>query len=115
MARHMVICKVCNREFDAQYGASYDAKSRRYTCPSCVAAAAERTAANAAAKVAKRSRIIRIVAAFCAAGSLWAFPSFISDHDWGGAVFALMLALAALAVALWPTVKRHLRRDKKED
>ena len=37
MAKHIVICKVCGRQFDESIeSAHYDRNSRRYTCMDCV-------------------------------------------------------------------------------
>lgn len=33
--KHMVVCEKCGKRFDANWGASYNSSSRRYTCPSC--------------------------------------------------------------------------------
>ena len=35
MSKHMVVCKVCGRRFDASSGGFYDAASRRYICKKC--------------------------------------------------------------------------------
>ena len=35
MSKHMVVCKVCGRRFDASNGGFYDAASRRYICKKC--------------------------------------------------------------------------------
>lgn len=34
--KHMVVCVKCGKRFDANWGASYNSQSGRYTCPSCV-------------------------------------------------------------------------------
>lgn len=36
MAKHMVKCVECGRQFDASRGYKYNRQSRRYTCPRCV-------------------------------------------------------------------------------
>lgn len=56
---HNVVCPVCGKTFDYDaHGGSYDEKSRRYTCPSCVAASI-RSANAAAAKKAKSAFAVK--------------------------------------------------------
>lgn len=35
MKKHIVVCVDCGRQFDANWGAYYDATTRRYTCKRC--------------------------------------------------------------------------------
>ena len=35
MAKHLVVCQFCGRQFDANKGGYYNSTSRRYTCKSC--------------------------------------------------------------------------------
>lgn len=109
MAKHMVICKVCNREFDAQYGAKYDEKSRRYTCPDCIAKAK----AAREAKDAKKEKTIRIIAAVLALGFLWVAFSDLIAKDWTGALIGLLLTAVCAFVFFWPVIFHKIHGDKE--
>ena len=47
MAKHMVVCERCGRQFDANFGASYNRLSRRYICPRCTGTSKKRPSVGA--------------------------------------------------------------------
>ena len=108
MAKHEVACVSCGRMFDAEQGGVYDAKSRRYTCPECVARQRE-TAVAALAKKIRRRFIIKLLVA-----ALFLFTGFssIGKESAGVVVTAIIIGLALIAWAIVPLLIAKKRSDE---
>lgn len=101
MAKHLVSCVACGKQFDANLGGRYDPQSRRYTCPEC--AGAQKDAAVAAlAKKLKRQMILKIVF-----GILFIISGLTAIGAYDGITVALCIIIGAalLAWALIPYFK----------
>ena len=101
MAKHLVSCVACGKQFDANLGGRYDSQSRRYTCPECVGVQHE-AAVSALTKKLKRRFWLKIVF-----GVLFILSGFSSIGSYDGLTVALcfIIGLALLAWALVPYYK----------
>lgn len=111
MAKHLVACVRCGRQFDANDGGSYDQQSRRYTCPDCAAQQYDDAVKNLAKKL-KRRFIAKI--AFGVLSVLSGFNA-IGSYDAETVVLCFVIGAALLAWALIPYFKgkKMLSEDGK--
>ena len=93
---HNVICPVCGKTFDADYGASYNKRSRRYTCPSCAAKQAE----GAVKKKAVLPKILMGLFFVCAAVFFWISLDFGGDWSIGYFIVSLLFGFAFLGAGI---------------
>lgn len=99
--KHMVICKECGRQFDASFGAHYDKKSRRYTCPNCFRAKNNKTIWFGQAPWA-----FILKAFMCFTFVLTAFSPDKAKEGWfSTSVIAMIIGLAFLAWLIIPAIK----------
>lgn len=96
MAKHMVTCVQCGRQFDANRGGYYNRSSRRYTCKSCgrkmQADRNERATGMRQSRGAMIAKIaigtLFIIAGFSSPEGGWSFGYFLTALVIGGALIA---------------------------
>lgn len=108
MAKHMVTCVQCGRQFDANRGGYYNRSSRRYTCKSCgKRLQADRNERATGMRQSRGAMIAKI-----AIGALFLICGFMSpEGGWTVGYFltALVIGGALIAWGLLPYL-----RAKKE-
>lgn len=116
MSKHMVICKVCGKRFDANKGGFYDAGSRRYICPKCGKAhnraVKEVEADRREAATGMRQKPGAMIAKI-AIGLMFFFVSF-GMEDASSVVIGLVIGLALIAWGLLPWLLPRLKEKKAE-
>ena len=107
MAKHMVICQECGRQFDASKGGYYNKTSRRYTCKSCASkikkdiktAEADEREAKTGMRQSTGAMIAKI-----AVGVIFIISGF-SAGGVGPALVGIVIGLALIAWGLLPWYK----------
>ena len=99
--KHMVVCRECGRQFDANHGGYYDKTSQRYTCKSCgkmiTGDARERSTGMRQSKGAMIAKI--------AVGVMFLIVAFTGELDFGARCIGVVIAAALIAWALIPYFK----------
>ena len=107
MPKHIVTCKKCGRQFDASFGAKYDSKSRRYTCPNCYKT-------KTTLWFGQKPWALILKALMCFTFVLTAFSPDKTKEGWfSTSVIAMVIGLAFLACILIPVLKQ--RRSNAEE
>lgn len=96
MAKHLVKCEYCGRQFDANHGYRYNRQNRRYTCPRCVKAmqgdSRERSTGMRQIRGAMIAKIaigaLFIICGFMTPEGGWSFGYLLTALVIGGALIA---------------------------
>lgn len=118
MAKHLVRCVQCGRQFDANFGGYYNSSSRRYTCKKCYkklkSASAkirsqEKSAARTAAADAREARTgmrqsMGAMIAKIAIGALFVVSAFRTDSA-SSVLVGIIIGLALIAWGVLPWLK----------
>ena len=109
--KHMVICKECGRQFNANYGHGYNSKSRRYVCPRCMREIeSNRRLYTTGMKQSKVAMILKIVFGLLFIGAGFSSP----EGGWSVGYFftALVIGGALLAWGLVPYFKAKKQKRR---
>ena len=112
--KHMVICKECGRQFNANYGHGYNSKSRRYVCPRCMREIeSNRRLYTTGMKQSKVAMILKIVFGLLFIGAGFSSP----EGGWSVGYFftALVIGGALLAWGLVPYFKAKKQKQEEDD
>ena len=105
MAKHMVICQVCGRQFDENIeGAYYNKDSRRYICQDCIRK--QRESAPSRKKQGHGAMIAKI-----AVGVIFIISAFMTGTV-GATLVGIILGLALIAWGLLPWLLPRLNEKK---
>lgn len=119
MAKHMVVCQNCGRQFDASSGGYYNKYTRRYTCKSCGRKINKevktRQADEREARTGMRQSTGAMIAKI-AVGLLFVVSAFATDSV-GATLTGIVIGLALVAWGLlpWYKVKKAELNAKKAD
>ena len=109
-SKHMVICVKCGRQFDASFGAHYDSKSRRYTCPRCYHGKPQTLWFG------QKPWAFILKAFGCFMFVLTAFSPDKTKEGWfSTSVIAMVIALAFLAWLVIPIIKQKKSQAAEEE
>lgn len=111
MAKHLVACVACGRQFDANEGGRYDPNSRRYRCPDCVQREYD-AAVSALSKKLKRRFVLKIVF-----GVIFLLSGIVNISTAPGAAvltFVVGVALLAWAIIPYKRVKDSMIHEEDE-
>ena len=114
MAKHMVICQECGKQFDASKGGYYNRDSRRYTCKSCGSkqkkeirtAQADERERTTGMRQSRGAMIAKIVV-----GALFIISAF-GTGSFGATLVGIVIGLGVLAWGLLPWYK--VKKEEKD-
>ena len=105
--KHMVVCRECGRQFDANRGGYYDKTSQRYTCKSCgkkiKGDARERSTGMRQSNGAMISKLV--------IGVMFLIVAFTGELDLGARCIGVVIAAAMIAWGLVPYLKAKKDRE----
>ena len=108
MAKHIVICQVCGRQFDESIeGAHYDRNSRRYTCMDCVNSQRKNTTGGK--KQGHGAMIAKIVI-----GAIF-FVSGFTTGSVGPTLVGVIIGLGLIAWGLLPVLLPRIQAKKEAE
>ena len=123
--KHMVICRECGKQFDANVGGYYDKNDRRYVCKKCGTTlqkeyrkeVKERQAAVREERTGMRQSFGAMIAKI-AAGALFIVTGFSSpEGGWtlGYFLTAVVMGAALIAWGLLPYLKAKKAKEDKQE
>lgn len=111
MSKHLVICKSCGKQFDANKGGRYFKEERRYMCPACYSAIAKRKKGQMKEqKAGERERATGMrqsmgaMIAKIAIGALFVLSSF-GTGEISSTLVGIVIGAALIAWGLLPYLK----------
>lgn len=118
MAKHLVFCKSCGKQFDANKGGRYFKAERRYMCPTCYSAIVKRDKERAAVDRERTTGMRQSTGAMIAkiaVGALFVISSF-GTSGIGSVLTGIIIGAALIAWGLLPylTAKKAAEKAHKE-
>lgn len=107
MSRHLVICKSCGKQFDANKGGRYFKDERRYMCPACYSAIVKREKERAADERERTTGMRQSMGAMVAKiaiGALFVISSFGTGRI-DSTLVGIIIGAALIAWGLLPYLK----------
>lgn len=107
MSRHLVICKSCGKQFDANKGGRYFKDERRYMCPACYSAIVKREKERAADERERATGMRQSMGAMIAKiaiGALFVLSSF-GTGEISSTLVGIVIGAALIAWGLLPYLK----------
>ena len=118
MAKHLVICKSCGKQFDANKGGYYFKAERRYMCSACYSAIVKRNKERAADERERTTGMLQSTGAMIAKiaiGALFVISSF-GTGSIGSVLTGIVIGAALIAWGLLPYLqaKKAVEEAHKE-
>lgn len=105
--KHMVVCRECGRQFDANKGAHYDRITQRYTCRSCV----KKLQGDARERSSGMRQSTGAMIAKLVIGAVFLIVALTGDLDLSARGVGIVIAAALIAWGLVP----YFRAKKASD